>query len=213
MTGLERNSDIVVMASYAPLFVNVNPGGMQWPSDLIGYDAMNSYGSPSYYAQLLFSTHLGDQILDARLNARNPRLFAAATYDSKAHRLHLKLVNASSLPRPVSIKLTGAAHIRSHATVTTLSGNNTHETNSIIDPNRIVPAAGNIANAAANFTQTVPKYAIQVIDWTREAWLSSVLVRRPVLQRGRRGKSLLREQKHKHGTCSNTSVALRTSCH
>ena len=91
MIGFERNSDIVVMASYAPLFVNVNPGGMQWPSDLILYDAMNSYGSPGYYAQLLFRTHLGDQILDARLNARNPRLFAAAIYDSKAHRLHLKL--------------------------------------------------------------------------------------------------------------------------
>ena len=75
MTGLERNSDIVVMASYAPLFVNVNPGGMQWPSDLIGYDALNSYGSPSYYAQVMFSTHLGDQILDSKLDTTNPRLF------------------------------------------------------------------------------------------------------------------------------------------
>ena len=145
MTGLERNSDIVVMASYAPLFVNVNPGGMQWPSDLIGYDAMNSYGSPSDYAQVLFSTHLGDQILDARLDTTNPRLFDAATYDSKTHRLHLKLVNASSLPQRVAIKLSGAAHIRSQATVTTLRGNTTQETNSITDPNRIVPVAGNIA--------------------------------------------------------------------
>jgi hypothetical protein len=66
MTGLERNSDIVVMASYAPLFVNVNPGGMQWPSNLIGYDALSSYGSPSYYAQVMFSTHLGDQIPDSK---------------------------------------------------------------------------------------------------------------------------------------------------
>ena len=63
MTGMERNSDIVMMASYAPLLVNVNPGGMQWESDLIGYDAMNSYGSPSYYAQVMFSNHFGDQIL------------------------------------------------------------------------------------------------------------------------------------------------------
>jgi alpha-N-arabinofuranosidase len=50
MTGMERNSDIVIMSSYAPLFVNVNPGGMQWESDLIGYDALASYGSPSYWA-------------------------------------------------------------------------------------------------------------------------------------------------------------------
>ncbi len=51
MTGLERNSDLVIMSSYAPLLVNVNPGGMQWETDLIGYDAAKSYGSPAYYAQ------------------------------------------------------------------------------------------------------------------------------------------------------------------
>ena len=48
LTGLERNSDVVVMAAYAPLLVNVNPGGMQWSSGLIGYEALGSYGSPSY---------------------------------------------------------------------------------------------------------------------------------------------------------------------
>ena len=30
MTGMERNSDLILMASYAPMLVNVNPGGMQW---------------------------------------------------------------------------------------------------------------------------------------------------------------------------------------
>ena len=74
MTGLERNSDIVIMASYAPLFVNVNPGAMQWASDLIGYDALNSFGSPSYYAQVMFSNHLGDKILATKLDTVNPRL-------------------------------------------------------------------------------------------------------------------------------------------
>jgi alpha-N-arabinofuranosidase len=67
MCGMERNSDIVLLESYAPLFVNVSdlgPGGsMQWRSDLIGYDALTSYGSPSYYAQQMFSTHHGDEIL------------------------------------------------------------------------------------------------------------------------------------------------------
>ena len=48
------------MASYAPLLVNVNPGGMQWETDLIGYDALKSYGSPAYYAQVMFASYLGD---------------------------------------------------------------------------------------------------------------------------------------------------------
>jgi alpha-N-arabinofuranosidase len=63
MTGMERNSDLVIMASYAPLFVNVNPGGMQWRTDLIGYDALHSYGSPAYYAQQMFSNYHGDVVL------------------------------------------------------------------------------------------------------------------------------------------------------
>lgn len=164
MTGLERNSDIVVMASYAPLFVNVNPGGMQWPSDLIGYDAITSYGSPSYYAQVMFNTHLGDQILGSNFSTTNPRLFESATYDSKTHRVYLKLVNASSIPQPVEIKLNGVAQALSKATVTTLSGETTQETNSITEPTRIVPKVSSIANAGATFTHLVPKYSIQVLD-------------------------------------------------
>ncbi len=164
MTGLERNSDIVVMASYAPLFVNVNPGGMQWPSDLIGFDALNSYGSPSYYAQVMFSTHLGDQIPDSNLDTANPRLFESATLDSKTHHLFVKLVNASSTPQPVSLKLIGAPGVQTKATLTTLSGNTAQETNSITEPRRIVPAVSSISNASASFTHTLPRYSIQVID-------------------------------------------------
>jgi alpha-N-arabinofuranosidase len=71
MTGMERNSDLVVLESYAPLFTNVShildgrniETSMQWPSDLIGYDAATSYGSPSYYAQVMFSQHHGDVVL------------------------------------------------------------------------------------------------------------------------------------------------------
>ncbi len=63
MIGMERNSDMVIMSSYAPLFVNVNKGGMQWVTDLIGYDTMNSYGSPSYYAQKMFSAYHGDNVV------------------------------------------------------------------------------------------------------------------------------------------------------
>jgi alpha-L-arabinofuranosidase len=63
MIGMERNADIVIMHCYAPLFVNVSPGAMQWPTDLIGYDALGSYGSPAYYAQKMFSENRGDTIL------------------------------------------------------------------------------------------------------------------------------------------------------
>jgi alpha-N-arabinofuranosidase len=65
LTGLERNADIVMMNCYAPLFVNVNPGGRQWAVNLIGYDALTSFGSPSYYVQKMFSNNRGDTVLPA----------------------------------------------------------------------------------------------------------------------------------------------------
>jgi alpha-L-arabinofuranosidase len=66
MTGMERNSDVVLMASYAPLFVNVN--NRAWNPDLIGYDSSRVYGTPSYYVQKLFSTNRGDVVLPSELD-------------------------------------------------------------------------------------------------------------------------------------------------
>ncbi len=96
MTGLERNSDIIVMASYAPLLVDVDPGGMQWETDLIGYNAMKSYGSPAYYAQVLFASYLGDHTLGSKLEGAGPKLFYSITGNAAKKKLYLKLVNAST---------------------------------------------------------------------------------------------------------------------
>ena len=67
MTGLERNSDVVVMASYAPLFVNMNH--REWNPDLINFDSSRWYGLPSYYVQKLFSEHRGDVTLPVTVEA------------------------------------------------------------------------------------------------------------------------------------------------
>ena len=67
MTGLERNSDVVIMASYAPLFVNVNHRG--WNPDLIGFDSARVYGIPSYYVQKMFSENRGDVVLPVEISA------------------------------------------------------------------------------------------------------------------------------------------------
>ena len=63
LTGLERNSDLVLMAAYAPLLVNVNPQASQWPTNLIGYDLFTSYGSPSYWMQTMFAGAMGTDIV------------------------------------------------------------------------------------------------------------------------------------------------------
>jgi alpha-N-arabinofuranosidase len=164
MTSMERNSDLIVMASYAPLLVNVNPGGMQWESDLIGYDALNSYGSPSYYAQVMFANHIGTEILDAKSDGGGPRFFYSVTRDPGKGIVYLKVVNASSAPQQVNIKLTGANRVKSRAKMITLSARTTAETNSISESTKIVPVETEIAGAAQNFSHTFAPYSISIIE-------------------------------------------------
>ncbi len=164
MTSMERNSDIVIMSCYAPLFVNVSPGGMQWESNLIGYDAMSSYGSPSYYAQVMFSNHIGDQILNARVDGAPLRFFYSVTRDSTSGKLYLKLVNATDSPRSLSIELAGVSSVNKSARVTTLSAGTLESTNSILDPKKIIPVESRIDDAALKFAHTLPPNSIQVLE-------------------------------------------------
>ena len=162
MTGLERNSDIVIMASYAPLFVNVNPGGMQWETDLIGYNAESSYGSPAYYAQVMFASYLGDHTVATQVENSGPRLFYSVTLNSEKKVLYLKLVNGSSDSKPVQIALPGS-HPTANAKLIRLSAPDTQTTNSITDPKRIVPVESSM-HVSAEFTATLPPYSIQVLE-------------------------------------------------
>jgi alpha-L-arabinofuranosidase len=167
MTGMERNSDLIVMSCYAPLLVNVNPGGMQWESDLIGYDAMRSYGSPSYYAQALFASHVGDETLASELENGGPKLFYSVTREAKNKRVYLKLVNASSTPKYLDLKFTGTGLART-ARVWTLSAGGTQATNTIDAPENIAPKESSLRNLRADMPYTVPGYSIQVLELSQQ---------------------------------------------
>ena len=164
MTGMERNSDIVIMSSYAPLFVNVNPGGMQWESDLIGYDALTSYGSPSYWAQVLFAGHLGTEVVANTLSDTGPRVYSSVTRDEKQRKLFIKVVNGSSDKLALSIAISGVPAVGKQATLTTLSGKTPGATNSIANPKAVVPVERKIAIGSATFEQTFAPCSINVLD-------------------------------------------------
>jgi alpha-N-arabinofuranosidase len=164
MTGMERNSDLIVMASYAPLFVNVNPGGMQWESDLIGYDALTSYGAPSYYAQAMFAKYLGTEVPTSSVDGGGERFFYSVTEEPQKGSVYLKLVNASSVPQPVEIEMTGASNLAKAGTLITLAGNSLAETNTISTPTRIVPVQTTFKSEASSFSHTMPPYSIQVLE-------------------------------------------------
>lgn len=98
MTGLERNSDVVTMASYAPLLAKM--GYTQWPIDLIWFDNTRIYGSPSYYVQKLFSANRGDEVLSIQLtNSRPPQPPSGAivltTYHTEAEFKDVRVTKGS----------------------------------------------------------------------------------------------------------------------
>jgi len=163
MTGMERNSDIIVMAAYAPLLVNVNPGGMQWAPDLIGYNTLRSYGSPGYYAQVMFASHLGDVTLGSKLEGAAPKTFYSITRDTAKKRLYLKLVNGSSDPQPVEIEFAGAK-LAATGTLVSLNAHGPQATNSMDQPETIVPVETTLRGVSNHLHHTLPGYSIQVIQ-------------------------------------------------
>ena len=89
MTVLERNADVVVMQCYAPLFAF--DGHSQWNPDLIGFDHLRSYGSPSYWVQQLFATFVGDRYLPTA--STSGMLHCSTTVDTESGAMFLKIAN------------------------------------------------------------------------------------------------------------------------
>jgi alpha-N-arabinofuranosidase len=90
MTGLERNADVVQMASYAPLMAHVD--AWQWKPDEIWFDNLRSYGTPNYYVQKVFATNTGTRIVPVTPQAVNG-LYTSASLDERSHELIVKTIN------------------------------------------------------------------------------------------------------------------------
>jgi len=164
MTSMERNSDHVIMAAYAPLLTNVNTKGMQWATDLIGYNALSSYGSPSYYAQAMFYSHIGTEVVPTTLAGTPSRVYTVATRDEKARKLTIKLVNATGVAQPLAISLSGVDKVAPEAKLITLSGKSPNATNSIDHPTEIVPVESTVKIAGPKFNQTLVPYSVSILE-------------------------------------------------
>jgi alpha-N-arabinofuranosidase len=143
MTGLERNADVVNMASYAPLLAHVD--GWQWTPDLIWFDNLQSYGSPSYYVQKLFSNNRGTQVVPIELNgaviAGQDSLYASASIDKVTNELIIKIANTIGKEQSASFNLTGLQNENVKATLTYLRSDDMNAVNSFEQPVAIVPVS------------------------------------------------------------------------
>lgn len=160
MAAMERNADLTKMQCYAPLFVNVNPGARQWRPNLIGYDALSAYGSPSYYAIQMFSRNLGDEILSVK--SSGTAVQGCATRDSKTSEIYIKLVNPQPTAESLNLEINGVRSLASTAGVIVLSGS-PEDTNSINRPRNVVPVTTTVKGVRPKFACTLPPDSIVVL--------------------------------------------------
>ncbi|RYY52956.1 MAG: alpha-N-arabinofuranosidase [Chitinophagaceae bacterium] len=138
MTGLERNGDIVKLASYAPLLAKEN--FTQWKTDLIFFNNKSVCLTPNYYVQQLFSANSGDRYFHQVISRdnRDTSIAASCVMDSRSGDLILKLVNTGSTGKEMTINLTQFRYLSPEATQVVLTGKaddeNTLAGGSIVTP-------------------------------------------------------------------------------
>lgn len=143
MTDLERNADVVDMATYAPLFAHVD--GWQWRPDMIWYDNTRMFKTVSYYVQQMYACNKGTNVLPLTMNGKavagqegQDGLFASAVVDKKKGEVIVKVANTSDKTQEVTLNLNGLKGSRS-ASLTTLQCDNMDAENTLDNPNKIRP--------------------------------------------------------------------------
>jgi alpha-L-arabinofuranosidase len=167
LTGFERNADVVRLASYAPLSAHVE--GWQWTPNLIWFDNLRAYGTPSYYVQQLFSRNRGDRVLPVQLSGAlpkekdQPRFYATATRDEKTGEVILKVVNAAARPVETTLQLKGVGRIAPEASATVLTGATLADENSLAEPRKVAPVTSIVGGVGSDFRQTFKPYSLTVL--------------------------------------------------
>ncbi len=151
LTGVERNADVVHLATYAPLLAHVD--AWQWNPDLIWFDNLRVVRSVNYYVQQLYSHNKGTNVLSITRNgqvvAGDDQLYASAVMDAQKKEIIIKIVNTSINSRDINIridKLAKGMKLSSDVQTTFLSGDIQQE-NTLDEPQNIIPRNGHTTMA------------------------------------------------------------------
>lgn len=161
MTNLERNADIVHMATYAPLFAHVE--GWQWRPDAIWFDNLRSVKTCSYYVQQLYSLYKGSNVLSLTMNkkpvagnADQNGLFASAVYDKDSNAYIVKVANTSNKPQDINMTFNmKKKETLSSGKVIKLQSKNPDAENTVDNPNVVVPQESSVEVNGQNFCTTL----------------------------------------------------------
>ena len=157
MTGLERNADVVHMATYAPLFSHVE--GWQWRPDLIWMDNLTTVRTPNYYVQQLYGQNPGTNVLSLTEGGKpvtgQDGLCASAVYDKSSQKYIVKIVNTGDADQDIVLSFKGIKSL-SAGTVTTLHSNRANDVNTIGSKNTVVPKTTTVEASGNSAKVTVP---------------------------------------------------------
>ena len=145
MTTLERNADVVHMATYAPLFAHVE--GWQWRPDLIWFDNLRCVKSVSYYVQQMYARNCGTNVIPATLSTPTPKgedgLFTSAVVDKQTGEYIVKVINTTDSPKDIVLRFEGMKRLHSVGTLT-LDCRSYEQDNTLDAPTSIVPQEGSL---------------------------------------------------------------------
>lgn len=165
MTGLERNADVVNLASYAPLFAHVE--GWQWTPDLIWFDNLRSYGTPNYYVQKLYGNNKGSAVVPITMKreviAGQDSLYATACIDKATGELIVKLVNTSGKGQTRNIAIDGVKKLGATYKMTVLQSNDLDKVNTLDQPLAISPKETEIAIKGRQLSLSIAPYSFNII--------------------------------------------------
>lgn len=165
MTGLERNADVVSMASYAPLFAHID--GWQWTPDLIWVNNLQSYGTPDYYVQQMYSLNKGTKVIPITMNndvvAGADSLYATAAIDATTKEVIIKLVNASNKTQTNNIFLQGVKKLAKDGKLIVLKSDNLLATNSFENPTNVAPQESAITIKGKNIALEAAPYSFNIV--------------------------------------------------
>jgi alpha-L-arabinofuranosidase len=161
MTSLERNADVVSMASYAPLLAKT--GFTQWKTDMIFFDNTRTCATINYYVQKLFSTNQGDYYFDGIISegTNDTTMASSCVTDSKTGDIILKMVNAGGNNGIFKVNLTGFKTILNNAEITILEGGADAQ-DSFSNPQNVVPVSSEL-DVKPKFEYTAPAMSLTVI--------------------------------------------------
>jgi len=164
MTGIERNADVVTMASYAPLFAHVTD--WQWTPDLIWFDNARSYATPNYYVQQLFSVNKGTEVVPLLYQGQpltgQDSCWASACMDDSTHELIIKLVNPSGSAQQRTIELADA-WMTGNVEVTVLSAADAGTVNSLDSPATIAPTVSQLSAKGKDLPIDLSPHSLTVV--------------------------------------------------